>query len=388
VRMQYDYFHDAAGLAGSVSKAAPRWLRLTRSGDTITGYDSADGTHWAKVGTATLAGLPVTAQAGLFATSPIEFAGRQAFANDSVAELPTWAIGAFDHVSLNSPGARWAGTDVGAGRGQAPPPAHCQNTGSGHVKCTIKPGASLQNSGYRKSAGTFTVTGSGDIAPYVPTVDPLEVAFKASLIGLVAMIAIGVLFVTSEYRRGLIRTTFAASPRRGRVLLAKAIVAGSVTFVAGAVAAAVAFPITESKLRSNGWLTSVHPVNSLISGTGLRVVLGTAALLAIGTIFALAVGSVLRRSAGAISAGIVLLVFPLILATVLPQAPADWLLRLTPAAAFGVQTTTPRYPQVITSCLPYHGCYPLAPWTGVAVLGVWAAIAMAGAVYLLRRRDA
>ena len=42
VRMQSDYTHDTAGPA--VSARAPRWLRLTRSGTTLTGYASADGT--------------------------------------------------------------------------------------------------------------------------------------------------------------------------------------------------------------------------------------------------------------------------------------------------------------------------------------------------------
>ena len=70
VRMQWDYTRDTPGLAGAVSATAPRWLRLTRSGDTITGYDSADGAHWTKVGTATLPGLPATIQAGMFAASP------------------------------------------------------------------------------------------------------------------------------------------------------------------------------------------------------------------------------------------------------------------------------------------------------------------------------
>ncbi len=46
VRMQYNFTGDTAGMPGTVSAAHPRWLRLTRSGDTITGYDSADGTHW------------------------------------------------------------------------------------------------------------------------------------------------------------------------------------------------------------------------------------------------------------------------------------------------------------------------------------------------------
>src|SRR5580693_4290777 len=73
VRMQYDYTGDIAGPPGGVSAAHPRWLRLTRSGDTLTGYDSADGTHWTAVGTVRLSGLPSTVQVGMFATSPQYF---------------------------------------------------------------------------------------------------------------------------------------------------------------------------------------------------------------------------------------------------------------------------------------------------------------------------
>ncbi|MGF7237643.1 MAG: ABC transporter permease subunit, partial [Frankia sp.] len=46
VRMQYNYTHDIAGpsdTVAAVSAAAPRWLRLTRTGDTITGSESPDG---------------------------------------------------------------------------------------------------------------------------------------------------------------------------------------------------------------------------------------------------------------------------------------------------------------------------------------------------------
>jgi hypothetical protein len=69
VRMQYDFTHDLAGLPGTPSASSPRWLRLTRSGDTIIGYDSTDGSHWTEIGAATLTGLPSTAQAGLFTAS-------------------------------------------------------------------------------------------------------------------------------------------------------------------------------------------------------------------------------------------------------------------------------------------------------------------------------
>ncbi|MET9020983.1 hypothetical protein ABZV93_13445 [Actinopolymorpha sp. NPDC004070] len=63
VRFQYDYKHDVAG--GGPSGRFPRWLRLTRSGDTITGAESADGRRWRTVATARLAGLPDTVQVGL-----------------------------------------------------------------------------------------------------------------------------------------------------------------------------------------------------------------------------------------------------------------------------------------------------------------------------------
>ncbi len=61
--------------------------------------------------------------------------------------------------------------------------------------------------------------------------------------GLIAVVVVAAMFITAEYRRGLIRTTFAASPRRGRVLAAKAMVLGAVTFVAGVVAAVIAIAV-------------------------------------------------------------------------------------------------------------------------------------------------
>ena len=213
----------------------------------------------------------------------------------------------------------------------------------------------------------------GHIAPFVPIVDPLQVTFYGTLFGLIAVIALGTVFITGEYRRGMIRTTLAASPRRGRVLAAKAIVIGAVTFVAGLAGAAVAFVFAERKLTAVGWTPPVWHDWTLTSQVGVRVVLGTGALLAVTALLALAAGGILRRSAGAITAVIGVVVFPLVLAVILPTAPADWLLRYTPAAAFSLQTSTLRYPQVTTGCIPYHGCYPLAPWTGFAVMCGWPA---------------
>jgi hypothetical protein len=398
VRMQYDYTHDTAGLSGAVSAGSPRWLRLTRSGDTITGYDSADGTHWTEIGTASLAGLPSTVQAGLFAASPHYPWGGQGFANnDSETNIDTQVAATFDHVSLAGahPGGAWRAGYLGFPTGPNLALGLPPGAGGGNCLAPLPPGGHCPTAkrgptgSFTRSGATFAVTGiGGDIAPYVTNIDPLGTVLKGSLVGLIAVITLGALFITAEYRRGMIRTTFAASPHRGRVLAAKAIVIGSVTFIAGLAGAAVALPITERKLHAGGWASSVYPIWSLTSGQGLQIVVGTAGLLAVAAILALCAGAVLRRSAGAIAAVVVLILFPLILGTILPQTYADWLMRLTPAAAFGLQQGVPRYSQVTSICSPYNGCYPLAPWSGFAVLCVWAALALAIAVYVLRRRDA
>jgi ABC-type transport system involved in multi-copper enzyme maturation permease subunit len=370
VRMQYNYTHDKAGLAGGVSAASPRWLRLTRAGDTLTGEESTDGTHWTTVGTVHLAGLPATVQAGLFVASPGYSQLSQHFGGSTGTGGPTQATAAFDQVSLqgNWPSGAWRAEAMGA-------------SGAGDP--------SLDR--YTQAGGTFTVSGSGDIAPVVVGTggagpgQPVERVLVGVFAGLIAVIVVGAMFITAEYRRGLIRTTLAASPRRGRVLVAKTMVIGSVAFVAGLVAAAVALPLGTRILRANGSL--VLPVPPF---TALRVIAGTAALLAVAAVLALAVGAVLRRGAAAVTAGIVAIVLPYILATayVLPTGPSQWLLRLTPAAAFAIQQSIPQYPQVSNDYTPVSGYYPLAPWAGFAVLCAWAALALGLAVFLLRRRDA
>jgi ABC-type transport system involved in multi-copper enzyme maturation permease subunit len=199
------------------------------------------------------------------------------------------------------------------------------------------------------------------------------------------VVVVATMFITAEYRRGLIRTTFAASPRRSRVLADKAIVAAAVSFAAGLVAAAVAIPLNSHVLRANG--NYLYPVNLL---TQVRLAVGTAAMLAVAAVLALALGAMLRRSAIAATVVIAAVILPFLLAVtnVLPASAENWLMRLAPAAGFAVQQTIPNYPQVSNVCAVAQGCYPLVPWAGFAVLCAWAAAAMGLALVLLRRRDA
>jgi len=416
VRMQYDYTGDIAAPAisaaqtkASQSPASPaqaHWLRLVRSGSTVTGYESADGVRWIRVASVLLPGLPSTVPGGLFVTSPQY--SQTSLGVSSISGSPSQSTATFDHLALSGPApartspartssartssartssgwassgwassgwassarasSAWTGTDLGAGGGAAAGPA----------------------TSYQRTGGQFTVTGSGDIAPAVAGAAGIGDTIAQTLLGvfvaLILLAVVAAMFVTAEYRRGLIRVTFAASPRRDRVLAAKAIVIAAVTFTAGLAGAAVAVIFGQQTLRGHG--DYIWPVSPL---TELRVIAGTAAAIAVCAVIAVAIGAVLRRGAAAVSVVVTLIVLPYLLAVAIPVLPlsvADWLMRVTPAAAFAVEQTVIQYPQVSNVYAPAYGYFPLAPWAGFCVLCAWALAALALATYLLRRRDA
>jgi ABC-type transport system involved in multi-copper enzyme maturation permease subunit len=360
VRMQYNYTHDSPGLAGVAGPSSPRWLRLTRAGDVITGYDSADGAHWAMIGTARLTGLPRTVQIGLFVTSPLSFpAGAGAGGTSTVATA------SFDQTYARGdlPLGAWSGDSI---------------TGSGYY-----PSGPSAPTWHQSSADAFTISGSGDIAPLVGDILSPQWAgasvVNGTIVALLFVLVLGTLFITSEYRRGLIRATFTASPHRGRALAAKAVVAGSLAFAAGAIATATAEVTTRHVLAANG--------SYLFPQTGLdlaRVIVGTGLMLGLAAALAVALGAMLRRGTVTVAAGIVLLVVP----GILGSQSGNWLMRFTPDAAFAIQATLPRYSMVTSAYTPPNGYFPISPWGGLAVLAVYAATALSAAMWLVRRRDA
>ena len=242
------------------------------------------------------------------------------------------------------------------------------------------------------------VAGGGDISPaagnaYAGSGQSLERALAGTFTGLIPLIVVAAMFITAEYRRGLIRVSLTAAPRRGRLLAAKAVVIGAVGLVAGLVAATFALAVGMPLLRRAGPLA--WPVSLL---TEVRMVAGTGALLAVAAVLALAIGTIVRRSAPAVAIVIVVIVVPYLLAfNPLPGSQAQgsgpgggggWPLQVTPAAAWSVQQAVPQFHQLIAIYSLNNGYYPLAPWAGLAVECAWAAAALALAYYLLRRRDA
>jgi hypothetical protein len=333
--MQHDYLHDTAGQPGG----GPRWLRLTRAGDTITGDESADGEHWTNVGTANLAGLPETVQVGLFATSPGDLTLRPTGLGASATQTRfTQATGVFDNVKVDGARAAAWSSDIIGGMGN-----------TDWEKYHRAPGLVDSN-------GTLTVTGSGDIGP-VGTVGghAVEDTLVGLAIGLIIVILLAVRFMT------------------GRFVAAKAVVVGAVGFVTGLVAAGVVVPVGVSVLRANGSVVLPVPV-----WTQVRLVLGVAAFVAVTAIFALALRALLRRAWLAVLVAISAVVIPYALAVLplLPDEVANWLLRVTPAAGFAVQQTISEFPQVVAHYAPSEGYFPLPGWAGFAVLCAYTAVAL------------
>lgn len=357
VRMQHDYLYDTAGPAAT-------WLRLTRSGDTITGEASSDGTTWHRVDSVRLPALATTVQVGLFVAGPQQVRGL-----GTLVDLAT-ATFSIPQLAGGWSADTWTGDQIGA---------HTATFG-GYPQGT--------SGGFAPSGDGFTVTGAGDLAPAtrldLGSAGVVNDLLFGTFPALIVVVVVATLLMTTEFRYAMIQSTLSAGPRRGRMLVAKAIVVAGVTFTAGLAAAVVAVPLGSRLARAHGvYLFPATP------GALLRVEVGTAALLAAAAVFALGVGTIMRRSATAVATVIAITVLPyvLVLTPFLPPPVAQWLTRVTPVAALAVQQTLTRYPQVDSLYTPYNGYYPLPPWGGLAVLGAYALLTLAAAIVVLRRRD-
>ncbi|MFF3212698.1 hypothetical protein ACFYYB_18760 [Streptomyces sp. NPDC002886] len=376
VRMQYDYGHDIAGSAvdgAAVSEASPVWLRLTRAGGTVTGYESSDGERWAKVAAVKLAGLSGTAQVGMFATSPGDLTLRPAGLGGATEEVRfTQAAGSFDHVGVEgaSVGGSWRAGMVGGEMNSTDWEKHHQPSGA------------------VEKDGRITVTGAGDISPAATSGGrPVEGMLTGLSLALLIVLVVAVRFAGDGSGRAGSgrRLPVDGAPLTRAVLGARAVVVGAVTFVTGLLAMGIVVPVGVAVLKSNG-----VPVVGLSVLTGARVVVCVSAVLALTAVLALALGAVLRRRRLAVLVAVSAIVVPYAVSTVplLSDGLAQWLLRVTPAAGFAVQQTLVEYPQVTAHYAPSAGYFPLPWWAGVAVLCAYAAAAMALALRRLPRSGA
>jgi ABC-2 type transport system permease protein len=202
-------------------------------------------------------------------------------------------------------------------------------------------------------------------------INPLTGSFLAFAEYTVLPVSVlSVLVFTSEYGTGLIRTTFAAVPRRRAVLAAKAAVTGTAALLAGELLAFAAFFLTQAILsgRHRG-LPLAHPgVPGAVLAAGL--VLAACALAGLG------LGAIIRHTAGAIVATVAVLYLMAVACAVLPAPWNDRIGRFTlPWAAYQV-----------VALHPQPGL--LSPALSLLVVAAWPAAILLIAAVAITRRDA
>jgi ABC-2 type transport system permease protein len=200
--------------------------------------------------------------------------------------------------------------------------------------------------------------------------DPIEVSLMGAYLGGTLLIGIlGILVMSSEYATGTIRATLATAPRRPMVLAAKVLVFASVSLITAEVTALASF------LLGQAILAPVARHATLASPGALRAVAGVGLFLCLSGLLALGIAAVVRHTAGAIGGHVfVMLVLPVIIAG-LPSSIGNQVARLLPLSIGSVMTGN-SVPDAF------------GPWTGLAILGGYAVLALALGAVLLVRRDA
>jgi ABC-2 type transport system permease protein len=200
--------------------------------------------------------------------------------------------------------------------------------------------------------------------------DPTGVSLAGVAVASLAIAVLGVLFISSEYSSGMIRTSLIAVPKRGRVLAAKSLVFAAVTFVVGEATSFTAFVLGQA-------LISGHAPHAALGDPGVaRAVVGAGLYLTALAVLSVASGALLRHPAAGI-ASLVAILF--VLPGIVQALPDSWRNPITefwPTQA-GSQLTS-----------VHISAHSLQPWPGFGVMCLFVAIVYAIAWTLLDRRDA
>ena len=199
--------------------------------------------------------------------------------------------------------------------------------------------------------------------------EPFYINFNFVALGILLFGVLGALVATNEYGSGLIRMTLAATPQRGLVLAAKAVLAGLAALALAVVITVPAF------LAGQAVLSGAHaPHLSFGDHHVLLRLLGIVYYMTAAGLIGLFLGILVRSAAAAITS-----VFGLML--VLPLL-AD---KITPDAV--TRHTVPYLPFNLGDEM-VHKHTGLSPGAAVAGLAVWVLVLAAAAAFSLRDCDA
>lgn len=224
-------------------------------------------------------------------------------------------------------------------------------------------GAALAGAiGIAVAVGTNTKDASADLT---------NNALAGISLGLLLMGVLGVLAMTGEYSSGMIRATLTAVPNRPLLLAAKAAVFGTAALVVGETAAFIAF------LAGNAALPGAVPAPALGQPGVLRaVVLGGAGFCLIGLI-GLGLGAIIRHTPAAIA---------VLVGGVYVLAQIGALFARSAMAYLPISIVA----NSLSAVRPVGDgeVHFLSPWTGLGMLGLYAAGTLCIGGWLFARRDA
>ena len=202
---------------------------------------------------------------------------------------------------------------------------------------------------------------------------PATFSMIGNIFSLIIYSVFGVMVMASEYSSGMMRLTLAATPRRGRVFLAKLILVTLIVLVFGLITTVGMFLITHTILGAYDM-----PLAGLSDADTRGMVLGLGVAMPLFPILGLAIAALLRNTAGAITTVLALLWLPQIFGEVLPMWWRENLLSLLPQS--GTDSLT----------LGHIEESPLFsdPAVAVVIVAVWLVVIVGAAYVSFVRRDA
>lgn len=190
-------------------------------------------------------------------------------------------------------------------------------------------------------------------------------------IGVVVLMIMAVLAVTSEFRFGTIRTTFQAIPRREVVLGAKVIVYGGLAALVSFVLGIISLLLGKALSGDNSGLVD------LAGSAAIRQYWGIPVYTVLCMLIGLGIGAIVRQSAGAI---VVLLIWSLVLENILISIP-----KVKVVAPYMPFTNASRF---LTERDSGSIDYPWNAYGSIVYFAVVALIIFGLGVFLTKKRDA
>jgi ABC-2 type transport system permease protein len=222
------------------------------------------------------------------------------------------------------------------------------------------------------AASTGSVSGSGDgDGPFGGGGDPLATVLAGSTFAVLLIGVLASLGGAREYGSRMITATVAAVPRRGQVVVAKAVALAAVVLPTAMIAVLGSYGVGMGILSANDAATV-----SLTDSGVLTTLLGMTGYLTAIALIGLGMGILLRSVAGSI--GVVvggILILPSIAGALLPDS-WDAILRYLPSSAAASFTE-----------VEAASASTLAAGAGVAVLAAWVLATLGAAITVMHRRD-